>query len=148
MSPAALAELVAFSYVSLANSLHSIRGALRLMLGGPCLVIFVADVGDVYPGVRHLIHCAIAPSDPLVWIRIVAISGGVVMPGGHMDDGAFRQHRSCIVGVDVVVHPVEVEMIDVADHLSGAGGQDGFEGHGLAAQVHMRLEVAENRWSL
>ena len=56
----------------------------------------------------------------------------------------FGKHRRGVVGVDVVGHPVEVEMIDVADRLRGAIRQDRFEQHGFAAKVHMRLEVAED----
>src|SRR6516225_6216206 len=40
----------------------------RLTLGvlcHPCLIILVADVGDVDPSVRHLVHGTVAPSDPL-----------------------------------------------------------------------------------
>ena len=65
-----------------------------LLLGEVRLIIFFADVGDVHPGVRHLIDGAIAPADPLIGIRIVLVVGGVVVPRDRVDDGALGQHRA------------------------------------------------------
>jgi hypothetical protein len=48
-------------------------------------------------------------------------------------------------GIFVAVHPVELEIIDEADHLARAVRQNRFEGHRLAAQVHVRLEILEPR---
>ena len=57
----------------------------------------------------------------------------------------FGIHRRRVVVVDVVGHPVEVELADVADDLVGAVGQDRFNLHRLAAQVEVRLEVGDER---
>src|SRR5271165_7297902 len=80
-----------------------------LVLRGPLLVVFVAHVGYVHPGMRHFIDGAVAVSDPLIRIWIVLIRGGVIVPGYDVDHGAFGEHRRGIIIVDVVGHPVEVE---------------------------------------
>src|SRR5579863_3869083 len=54
------------------------------MLRGPILIILVGDVGDVHPGVGHLIDCAIAPADPLIGIGIVFIRRRIIVPGHHV----------------------------------------------------------------
>ena len=41
------------------------------MFRGPFLIVVVADIGDIDPGVRHLIDGPIAPSHPLIRIGIV-----------------------------------------------------------------------------
>src|SRR5579862_5392589 len=43
---------------------------LRLVLCGPFLIVVVADVGDVHPSVRHLVDGSVAPSYPLIRIRV------------------------------------------------------------------------------
>src|SRR5579884_3989201 len=105
----------------------------RLVPGDPILVVIFGNIRHVDPGVRHLVDGAVAIADPLVGVGIVGVCRRVVVPGGDMDDGAFGQYRGGIVGVDVVVHPVEVEMVDVAQHLGRAVGEDGFHGHGFAS---------------
>ena len=57
----------------------------------------------------------------------------------------FGNSRRRVVGVDVVRHPVEVEVADVADDLRAAVGQNRFDLHRLAAQVEVRLEVRDER---
>src|SRR5580658_6532669 len=121
---------------------------LRLVRFGPGLVVLVADVGDVHPRVTHLVDRAIAKANPLVRIRVELVGGRIVVPGSDVNDGALREHRGRIIRVDVVRHPVEVEMIDVADDLRAAVRQNGFYLHRLAAQVHMRLEILETCRSL
>ncbi len=49
-----------------------------------------------------------------------------------MDQRAFGQHPRVVVGIDVVNHPVEVEMIHVAERPLGAVWKR-FEQHGFAA---------------
>ena len=41
------------------------------MLRDPFRVVLVADVGDVHPRVRHLVHRAVAVSHPLIRVGIV-----------------------------------------------------------------------------
>src|SRR6516225_10953670 len=41
------------------------RCFLRPVRSGPLVVIIIADVRDVDPRVRHLVHRSIAPTDPL-----------------------------------------------------------------------------------
>ncbi len=62
-----------------------------------------------------------------------------------MDQRALGQHRRVVVRIDVVDHPVEVEMIHVAECPLGAIRKQRLHQHGLAAQVHMRLEIFEAR---
>ena len=59
--------------------------------------------------------------------------------------GALREDRSGVIGVDVVGHPLEVEVLHVADGLRAAVGEDGFNLHRLATQVEVRLEVGDDR---
>ena len=86
----------------------------RLPLRDFDLIVFVAHVGDVDPGMTHLIHGAIAESHPLAGIRVVWIRRGVVIPRGDLQDRALRQEWSRIVRIDVVVMPVEIEIVHMA----------------------------------
>ena len=52
-------------------------------------------------------------------------------------------HRSRIVGINVIRHPVKVEVIHVADGLHRTVRQDGFQCHSLAAQMHVGLEILQ-----
>ena len=95
--------------------------------------------------VIHLVEAALPPPDPLRRIRVGAVGGGVVVPGGQMEDRAGGQHGRRIVGVDVVHMPVEVEVGHVAQHPDFTVGKDRFQRHRLAANVHVRLVVLEPR---
>src|SRR5262249_38620909 len=130
--------------------LRSVRGAGpgegsdgRFMPVGPFSVVILADVGDIDPRVRHLIDSPVAKPNPLVWIGIVWVCGGVVVPRRYAYDRAPGQHRRRIIRIDVVVHPVEIESVDIAQYSGGTVWQYRFDSHGLAAQVHVRLEVFE-----
>src|SRR5204863_7872482 len=57
----------------------------------------------------------------------------------------LREYRGRIVVVDVIRHPVEVEVADVADDLTLPGRQNRFNLHRLPAQVEVRLEVGDQR---
>src|SRR6266700_155781 len=103
----------------------------RLMLGKPFLIIIFADVGDVHPSVCHLVDGALAPADSLVRVGIVRVGGGIVMSGGDADYRALWEHRRGVLCVNVIIHPVERETVDVAQHLGCAVRQDRFHGHGL-----------------
>src|ERR1700687_2317942 len=94
---------------------HLFRLSLdRFMLGDPFFIVIFSDVGDVHPGVCHLVDGARAPAAPLVRVGIVRIGGGVVMPGGNADDRSLWQHRRRVLRVNVIIHPVESETVDVA----------------------------------
>ena len=108
------------------------------------LVFVVGQVDDVHPGVRHFVDGAIAVADPLIRIGIVGVVLRVVVPRADLDHRALREHRRRIIRVDVVGHPVEVEVADVAHDLRAAVGQDGLHFHRLAAQVEVRLEVGDH----
>jgi len=75
---------------------------LRLLPRRPGVVVLVTDVGHIHPGVSHFINCAITIPHPLVRIGIVRVGPGIVIPRGHADNRAFRQHRDRIVGVGIV----------------------------------------------
>src|SRR5262249_37649031 len=94
----------------------------------------------------HLINRSIAISNPLVWIGIIWIRCGVVVPGGHPYHRAFGQYRSRFLSIYIVVHPIEIESVDVAEYLDRAVRQDRFYAHCFSTQVHVRLEVLEARW--
>ena len=91
----------------------------------------------------HLVHGAVAVADPLVRIGVGAVGRGVVVPRLQRDDGALRQQRRRVVGIDVAVVPVEVEVADAAQHLLRPVGQDRGHLHALAPQVHVRLVVLD-----
>ena len=116
------------------------RLAARLHLGP---VVGVVHVGDVHPGVRHLVDRAIAVAHPHVGIGVGAVGRGVVVPPGDLQDGALGQQRRRVLFVDVGVVPVEVEFRHVAEHLGAAVGKDRLDRHRLAAQVHVRLEALD-----
>src|SRR5262249_48330367 len=61
----------------------------------------------------------------------------------YVNNSALGKYGSGVVRVDVVRHPVEVEVADVAERALGAIGKNGFEQHRFAAKVHMRLEIFE-----
>ena len=105
--------------------------------------VVVAHVGDVDPRVGHLVDRAIAPANPLSRVGVALLGGRVVVPRGDLQDRALRKQRRVVVLEHVVVHPVELEVRDIAQHLLLAVGQDGFDHHRLAAQVHVRLEVLD-----
>ncbi len=125
--------------------LLSVAGRLRRALLKELFVFLVGEIHAVHPGVRHLVDCAIAVTHPLVRIRVVLVRLRVVVEGGHVDDRSLREHRRRVVGVDVVGHPVEVEVADVADDLALAVRQDRLDLHRLAAQVEVGLEVGDDR---
>src|SRR5690606_6416416 len=60
---------------------------LRLQL----LVRFVRQVGDGDPGMRHLVRRAVTRADPLVWIGVVRVVRGVVIPRRDDQHRALRQ---------------------------------------------------------
>ena len=60
-----------------------------------------------------------------------------------MDQRSLRQHRRRFVGVDVVVHPVKVEVIHIAQHPRSPVRQNGLHRHRLAAKMHVRLEILQ-----
>ena len=94
---------------------------------------------------RHFVHGALAPANPLVRIGIIGVVHRVVVPRGDVQHGACRQDRSRIIGIDVIGHPIKIEVVHVADHLRAAVRQNRFHGHCLPAKVHVRLEVSQNR---
>jgi len=83
--------------------------------------------------VGHLVHCAITPADPLVRVRIRPIGRRVIPPGLDLDDRPLGQQRRCIVGVDVIVVPVEVEVTHPTEHTGPTIGHDGAHLHPLAS---------------
>ena len=89
------------------------------MRGDPGVVILVADISHVHPGVAHFVDGPIAKSHPLIRIGIVGVRGGVVVPGRDVNDGAFGKHRRGVVRINIVGHPVEIEIADIADGLNG-----------------------------
>ena len=115
------------------------------MLRGPVGVVVVGNIGDVHPAVRHFVHGAIAVADPLIGIRIVLVRFGVVVPRRHVNDRPLRKHRRGVIVVDVICHPVEVEVADVADDLGRAVRQDRGQLHRRSAKMHVRLKVLEAR---
>ena len=115
------------------------------MFGEPILIVLLGDVGDVHPGMRHFVDRAVAPANPLIVVGVVGVRRCVVVPGGDVDDGTFRQHGRGVVRIDVVRHPLEVEMVHIAQHLAGAVGKDGFNRHRLTAKMHVGLEILEPR---
>ena len=62
-----------------------------------------------------------------------------------MQDRALGQHRRRVFRIDVVVHPVEAELVDVAQDLRRAVRVDRLHLHRFAAQVHVGLEILETR---
>src|SRR5206468_8545591 len=55
-------------------------------LGDFRLELLVVVVGDVDPGVAHLVDGAIAPADPLIGIGIRLVVLGVVIPREEVED--------------------------------------------------------------
>lgn len=127
---------------ALVPALPSIRRRLR-MICHPLLIVLIADISDIDPGMRHFIDGTIAPSHPLLRIGIVGAGCRIIVPRHHVDNRTLRQHWRRIVGVNVVSHPVEVKVIHVAERALGSIGKYGFEQHRLAAQVHMGLEILQ-----
>ena len=62
-----------------------------------------------------------------------------------MQHRAGRQQRLVAVRIEIRHVPVEVEVIDRAQDLDRVVGQNRFEGHRLAAHVHVRLEGVDAR---
>src|SRR5205814_8220150 len=104
----------------------------RFMLRGPFGVVFVRYISDVHPAVSHFVHGTIAVADPLIGIWIVLVRSGVVVPRRDVNDRSLRKHRRGVIVVDVIGHPVEVEVADVADNLRRAVRQDRRELHRLS----------------
>src|SRR5579871_6740815 len=50
------------------------RGLAR-MLRKPRLIVILADIGHVHPCVAHLVDCSVAPSHPLIRIRVPLMRG-------------------------------------------------------------------------
>src|SRR6056300_156291 len=107
------------------------------------LILFLAEVSHVYPIMRHFINRAIAPTYPLIRVRVVGIVGSIVMPCRSDDHGALGYDRSGIFFVHIVDLPVPLEIVYEREHLSLTVGINRFHGHGLAAHVHMGLEVLD-----
>src|SRR5579863_4058892 len=74
---------------------------VRLVSGKPLFVVVFSNVGNVHPRMAHFVDRPVAVADPLVWIGVVRIGRGVVVPGGYPDDGALRKHGRGVVRVDV-----------------------------------------------
>src|SRR5262245_29160312 len=110
----------------------------------PILILGIAQVIDIHPRMRHLVDSAIAVADPLIGIGIVLVGSRVVVVGGDVDHRSLRERRCCIIGVDVVGHPVEVEVLYVTDDLRTTIRQDRLDLHHLAAQVEVRLEIRDD----
>ena len=119
--------------------------ALALRAGDQPIELLLLEVREIDPGVRHLVHRAIAPADPLARIGIVRIVRGVVVPRREDEHGALRQERRGVVGIDVVDVPVPLEAVDGAQHFLAAVGIDRLHRHRLAAHVHVRLEILHAR---
>src|ERR1041385_7955226 len=95
---------------------------LGLVGGGPLGILSLAEVSYVHPCMGHLIHGAVAESYPLIGIGIIRVRAGVIVPRRHVNDSAFRQNGRSDICVDVVVHPVEIEMVHVAEQARGPVG--------------------------
>src|SRR3954453_8696575 len=62
--------------------LLGVVAGLRLALFKQRIVILVAEIHAVHPGMRHLVNRAIAVTRPLLRIRVVLVRLGVVVEGG------------------------------------------------------------------
>src|ERR1700731_4914276 len=83
----------AHTSAALRRNTESRMAQLSLVLRRPGAVILVADISDLDPGMRHLVHGALSVADPLLRIGVVRIVAGVVVPGSDLDDSALGQHR-------------------------------------------------------
>src|SRR5258706_4668402 len=110
---------------------------VRFALRDEPIELLLIEVGHIHPGVRHLVHRAIAPADPLSRIRVVRIPRGVVVPRCEDDHRALRQERGGAVGVHIIDVPVPLEPVDGAQHFLAAVGVDRLDRHRLAAHVHV-----------
>ena len=86
-----------------------------MVLGCPFFIVFVCDVSDIDPGVRHFVHGPVAIADPLLGSGLLGLVRGVVMPRRDVNDGPFGENGSIVVRVDVVRHPIEVEVIHITE---------------------------------
>src|SRR5262245_57021241 len=93
-----------------ARTARSLMGRESTLLGGtdwflptrlPILILGVAQVIDVHPRMRHLVHRAIAVADPLIGIGIVLVGSRVVVVGGNVDHRSLGERRCCFISVDV-----------------------------------------------
>src|SRR5258708_219852 len=71
-------------FVGLLPGANACHCWLRFVLRGPFVVVGVADVGDVHPGVRHFVHRTVAESHPLLRIGIVRVRARVIVPCGYV----------------------------------------------------------------
>src|SRR5712692_8188633 len=114
--------------------IHLLRPLLEFFL-----VVLLGQVMEAHPGEAHVIDRTVAESDPVPWIGVVPVGGGVVVPADDMNDRPRGKHRRDVVRVVVDEHPGKV-VFCAAERLDLALDMDCLDAHPLAAVVHVRLE--------
>src|SRR6266850_1699873 len=101
--------------------------------------ILVGHVIPADPRRSHFIDRPLSPCDLGVRIRVEFVRGRVVMPRNGMQNSPCRQQRCCVVVVDIVDVPVEIEP-GAGQHLALSGGVNGLQALCLSAVMHVGLE--------
>ncbi len=82
-------------------------------------------------------------ADPLLGVGVVRVIRRIIVPRRNDQRRPLREKRLVAIGVDVVVVPVPLEVVDYVDDFLPAIRIDRLQHHRLAAHVHVRLEVLE-----
>ena len=124
-------------------------GRCLRLLGFPffheLLELRIVEVDDVEPELQHVVHAALAVACPHARVGIPLVGRRVVVDADDVEHRARGQQRRHVVRVEIRDVPVEVEVIDRAQHGHGVVEIDRLERQAFAAHVHVRLERVDAR---